>query len=80
MCVITLTRNARAKSVWYITADIFLYKKKYVGIPVFVILAITVIRAVVLLQHEYRSEITYSFPNPNPNFFVLDERADPGQN
>ena len=36
--------------------------------------------AVVLLQRECRSEITYSPPNPNPNCFVLDERVDPGQN
>ena len=33
--------------------------------------------AVVLLQRDRRSDITYSPPNPNP---TLDERADPGQN
>ena len=36
--------------------------------------------AVVLLLRECHSEISYSLFNPNPNFFVLDEMADPGQN
>ena len=35
---------------------------------------------VVLLQRECNSEIIYFPPNPNSNFFVLDEMADPGQN
>ena len=34
--------------------------------------------AVVLLQHK--CEKTYSHPNPNQHIFVMDERADPGQN
>ena len=35
--------------------------------------------AVVHIQRECRSEITCSFPNPNPNLFGLDERADLGE-
>ena len=35
---------------------------------------------VVLLQRECRSDITCSFPDPAPLFFLLDERAGLGQN
>ena len=55
--------------------------KHYIELPTpFNLYACISIGSVVLLQRECRSEITYSPPNPNPNFFVLDERADPGQN
>ena len=35
---------------------------------------------VVFLQCECPNEIIYSCPKPNPNFFLLDERTDSGQN